>query len=111
MGFWDIIPGVSQVKSAVQLICGDVEGAARTQETFFRECPGVSQVTSVVQLAAGDADGALETQKRCGKMVLSTANGVLNGTPGVGHVKVRHHTLHEISVILKFLDNLPVISF
>lgn len=79
----DWIPGVSQLKSAVQLITGDVEGAARTQENFAKECPVVSQVTSAVQVIAGDTDGALETQKRC----LGTINNVANGIPVVGHVK------------------------
>lgn len=82
MGLWDILPGVSQVKSLVQLACLDVEGAARTQEMFLRECPGVSQVTSVVQLVAGDVEGAKETQIRCGSTLLKTGNGLLNGTPG-----------------------------
>jgi hypothetical protein len=82
MGLWDILPGVSQVKSIVQLACGDAEGAARTQEAFLRECPGVSQVTSAVQVLAGDTEGAIETQKRCGSTILKTGNGLLNGTPG-----------------------------
>lgn len=79
----DWLPLVSQLKSTVQLITGDTEGAAQTQANFFRECPGVSQATSLVQLAAGDAEGALETQKRC----LGTVNNVANGIPVVGHVK------------------------
>ena len=40
----DWIPGVSQLKSGFQLLCGDTKGAAKTQENFFRQCPGVSQV-------------------------------------------------------------------
>ena len=40
----DWIPGVSQIKSVVQLAFGDAEGAAKTQENFFRQCPVVSQV-------------------------------------------------------------------
>ena len=45
MGNADSIPVVSQVKSGVQLIGGDAEGAKRTQTNFVRECPGVSQAS------------------------------------------------------------------
>ncbi|CAG0903251.1 unnamed protein product, partial [Darwinula stevensoni] len=83
MGNIDSLPVVSQVKSTVQLVCGDTEGAARTAEKFLRECPVVSQVTSTVQLIAGDVDGAIETQKRCGQGLLNVADGI----PVVGHVK------------------------
>jgi hypothetical protein len=83
MGNTDSLPVVSQVKSTVQLVCGDTVGAAKTQENFLRECPGVSQITSTVQLIAGDVDGALETQKRCGKGLLNAADGI----PVVGHAK------------------------
>lgn len=85
---FDWIPVVSQVKSFVQAITGDTEGAERTQQNFIRECPVVSQVTSLVQVSMGDADGALETQKQC----LGTLNNFANGVPVVGHVKgVIHH--------------------
>ncbi|CAG0902770.1 unnamed protein product [Darwinula stevensoni] len=83
MGNTDSLPVVSQVKSTVQLVCGDTEGAAKTQENFLRECPVVSQVTSTVQLIAGDVDGAIETQKRCGQGLLNAADGI----PVVGHAK------------------------
>jgi hypothetical protein len=43
MGSVNSIPVVSQVKSGVQLVCGDKEGAEKTQEQFFHECPVVSQ--------------------------------------------------------------------
>ncbi|XP_037042740.1 uncharacterized protein LOC119079050 [Bradysia coprophila] len=88
----DWIPGIAQIKSTVQLLTGDAEGAARTQQNFIRECPVVSQVTSVVQLASGDKKGAAETQKRC----LGTINNVANGLPVVGHVKgVIHHAVGD----------------
>ncbi len=80
---FDWIPVVSQVKSVLQLISGDAEGAKITLKNFSRECPVVSQVTSLVQLSMDDADGALETQKQC----LGTLNNFANGVPGVGHVK------------------------
>ena len=86
MGF-DIIPGISQIKSVVQLAFGDKEGAKQTQENFLKECPIVSQVTSVVQLVSGDSEGAAETQKRCGKTLLKMADGI----PVVGHAKGAIH--------------------
>lgn len=81
MGDW--IPGISQLKSGFQLICGDIEGAFETQANFLRQCPIVSQVTSGVQLLAGDTYGAIETQKQC----LGTISRVADGVPAVGHVK------------------------
>lgn len=83
MGNTDSIPIVSQAKSVVQLACGDMDGAAQTQENFVKECPGVSQVTSTVQLIAGNADGALETQMRCGKAM----SNMVDGIPVAGHAK------------------------
>jgi hypothetical protein len=41
----DWIPGISQLKSGFQLICGDVKGAKKTQKHFVRQCPVVSQVS------------------------------------------------------------------
>lgn len=79
----DWIPGISQIKSTFQLITGDFEGAAQTQENFIKTCPVVSQLTSVVQSISGDEKGARETQKA----FLNTVNGVANGIPVVGHVK------------------------
>jgi hypothetical protein len=59
------IPGVSQLKSVVQLVSGDIHGAKKTQQDFIQQCPIVSQVTSIVQLVSEDVSGALETQKKC----------------------------------------------
>ncbi len=42
----DWIPGISQLKSGVQLLCGDVEGAKQTQKNFVDLCPGVSLVST-----------------------------------------------------------------
>ena len=98
MGNVNTIPVVSQAKSLVQVVTGDPDGAAETQEKFFHECIGVSQVgahfqsfkytclfsvTSLVYLATGDTEKAGETQVRCGKQLSNFADGV----PVVGHVK------------------------
>lgn len=56
----DWIPVVSQVKSMVQLIAGDAEGAAKTQENFVNQCPIISQVKTVSHLVAGDVEKADE---------------------------------------------------
>uniref|UniRef100_A0A914ZD12 Uncharacterized protein n=1 Tax=Panagrolaimus superbus TaxID=310955 RepID=A0A914ZD12_9BILA len=86
------IPGISQLKSAVQLVTGDVEGAAQTQKEFFQRCPVVSQVTSTVQFVAGDTKGAVETQKAC----LRTVSDVADGIPVVGHVKgIAHYVCND----------------
>ncbi|CAP21494.1 Protein CBG25024 [Caenorhabditis briggsae] len=87
MGNVNTIPVVSQAKSVVQLVTGDVDGAAATQEKFLHECVGVSQVTSLVYLAAGEPEKAGDTQIRCVKNVSNFADGV----PGVGHVKGAIH--------------------
>jgi hypothetical protein len=47
----DWIPGLSQVKMLAQLVTGDVDGASRTAENFFRECPVVSQVPNVAAVS------------------------------------------------------------
>lgn len=79
----DWVPGVSQLKSSVQLVTGNLTGAMETQENFLQECPIISQATSIVQLIAGDPGSAIQTQKRC----LGTLNSIANGLPMVGHVK------------------------
>lgn len=83
----DWIPVVSQVKSAVQAICGDQSGALKTQENFSRQCPIVSQVRSAVEAIGGDAQAARETQLEFVGLLSNVANAV----PVVGHVKGAIH--------------------
>ncbi|KAH9522800.1 hypothetical protein DERF_006358 [Dermatophagoides farinae] len=80
----DWIPVLSQMKSFVQVITGDMEGACQTQANFSRECPIVSQNWLVVM-----GEAAIETQRRC----LSTMNDFVDGLPIVGHVKGGIHHL------------------
>ena len=75
----DYIPIISQVKSAVQAICGDEEGARKTQHKFTKSFPGISQVRGVVELAMGREEEAIDTFKAGGAF--------LDGIPVVGHVK------------------------
>ena len=83
----DWIPIVSQVKSLVQVIGGDAEGARRTQENFSKQCPVVSQVRSAVEAIGGDEEAARKTQMEFVHNVSNFADGV----PGVGHVKGAIH--------------------
>ena len=52
MGNTNSIPVISQVKSLVQVIGGDADGARRTQEEFSRTAPIVSQARSFAHLIA-----------------------------------------------------------
>lgn len=85
----DWIPLLSQVKSLVQVIGGDEEGARQTQINFTRQCPVVSQTTSLVQAIQGDLDGARETQLEQMKMLSNTVEMI----PVVGHAKGGIHYL------------------
>ncbi|KAE9550796.1 hypothetical protein FO519_005986 [Halicephalobus sp. NKZ332] len=86
------IPGISQIKAGLQLVTGDVKGAAQTTEDFFHECPGVSQVTSAAQYVAGDEKGARETWDRG----VGTISNVADGIPVVGHAKgIIHHAVGD----------------
>lgn len=83
MGSVDSIPIVSQIKSAVQAIAGDTEGAKKTQENFVDQCPVVSQVKSLVQVINHDPEGARNTQKLFAQGMGDMADGI----PVVGHIK------------------------
>ncbi|KAI9324578.1 hypothetical protein DFJ73DRAFT_915618 [Zopfochytrium polystomum] len=79
----DALPVLSQVKSLVQFISGDSEGAKETQENFSRQLPVVPQLRSLVECIKGDNDAARSTQESCGEFLL----GALDGMPVIGHVK------------------------
>ena len=79
----DAIPVLSQVKSLFQAVCGDPEGARRTQENFSRQCPVISQARSFGEWVSGDSEAAEETQKQC----LGFMSDIVDGIPVVGHVK------------------------
>lgn len=61
---WDGFPVISQIKSIVQAVAGDADGAKQTQANFLRQMPVLSQLTSAVQAATGDFDGAKKTQQQ-----------------------------------------------
>src|SRR5690606_28035056 len=58
------IPVVSQVKSAVQAISGDQDGAKKTQEEFLRTGILVSQCYALVKAIEGDEEEAKKSQVR-----------------------------------------------
>jgi hypothetical protein len=84
---YNIIPGVSQLKSAFQVVCGDVEGARRTQEEFSMGCPIVSQCRSFDEAAMGDTDAARKTQK----VQADVLQKAVETTPVVGHMAAAVH--------------------
>lgn len=77
------LPVVSQAKSAVQALAGDMEAARETQIDFLDMCPLVSQGTSFYHWCQNDNDAAKRTQI---KFVHGVSNFV-DGFPAVGHVK------------------------
>ena len=54
MGNINGIPVLSQIKSLVQVIGGDEEGAKKTQEEFLRTAPVFAEVNTVVKIANGE---------------------------------------------------------
>lgn len=58
----DALPLASQAKSVVQIISGDHDGAARTQQNFSRRCVGVSQLRSAIERQQGNEEAAAVTQ-------------------------------------------------
>ncbi|KAA0202126.1 hypothetical protein HAZT_HAZT008786 [Hyalella azteca] len=79
----DSVPGMSQLKSVVQLVCGDPEGAQQTQDNFTRQCLGVSQVRSLIEVAAGDRRSAFETHLAC----VQSLGRTMDSIPVIGHLK------------------------
>ena len=83
----DSFPIISQFKSAVQAIGGDLEGAKRTQENFVDGCPVVSQVKAAVVAGTEGHEAARLQQEKFGKLMLDTIDGI----PVAGHIKGAIH--------------------
>lgn len=81
----DWIPVLSQVKSLVQAVSGDTEGARITQENFSKQCPIVSQSRSAAEAVFISSEAARKTQLEFLTNVKDVGYGVVTGTPGVGH--------------------------
>lgn len=82
--FWDSIPVISQIKSAVQAIAGDTDGAKKTQENFVNQAPIISQAKSLGEAIAGDNEAAKKTQEQ---FLHEFIEPVADNTPVVGHIK------------------------
>ena len=80
----DCLPIASQLKSLVQFILGDKEGAKKTQENFLESGLVGSQIGSVMDAAKGDTKGAIRRQKQF-------IENVVDGLPIVGHMKAVYH--------------------
>lgn len=87
----DWVPGVSQAKSSWQLMCGDKQGALKTQENFTKQCPGVSQVRSLLEISL--CKDGVQRAKETQRAQLGMLNGLADGLPAVGHVKGGLHYL------------------
>lgn len=90
VSFWDLVPVVSQIKSIVQLISGDVNASAQTGINFFDKGIGTSQLHSLFQLIGGNVDKAVEIQKEFGRNI----EVLVDSIPILGHLK---GTLHLIN--------------
>ena len=77
------IPVISQLKSAVQALSGDKEGARKTQLEFIRKCFIVCQVTSLFYAIKGDKETAKNIQIEC----LQILGNLIDGIPLAGHLK------------------------
>ena len=67
INFIDGVPLLSQLKSLIQVIKGDPEGAKKTQENFTMQAPWLSQGRSIYETLSGDKEGAKKTADRFGK--------------------------------------------
>ena len=81
MGNTDSIPLVSQVKSLVQVIGGDADGAKKTQENFARTGILASQINSLVHSISGNNTEAKRIQEEFGHAQFDIAKSL----PVVGH--------------------------
>lgn len=78
----DAIPLISQGKSLLQFLTGNIEGAVRTQDNFTKQCLGISQLRSGIELVCGEPEAALNTHKE----FLRGMKQLTDSTPVVGHV-------------------------
>lgn len=76
----DSIPVLSQVKSAVQAMRGDMAEATQTQENFSQRCIVISQLRSAVEASMGDLKAAENTQRE----FIALENVILQGSMTAG---------------------------
>jgi len=78
----DAIPVVSQIKSVVKAMDGDVDGAYETQNKFTQRCPIVAQIRAATESALGNSEGSENTKKEFDEHTWQKIDTV----PVVGHV-------------------------
>ena len=76
MGNSDSVPIISQIKSLVQVINGDLEGAKETQKKFLRTNPFSSPWVQVHYRAKGNEDEALKVAEEFANSTLESADGM-----------------------------------
>jgi len=81
--FFDTVPLISQLKSGIQLVTGDKEGATETLKHYLNEGIGPAQARSAYFLVTGNSEKALEIQKT----FLNNMEVLLDGAPVIGHIK------------------------
>lgn len=81
ISFVDMVPGVAQLKSGFQLLLGDKDGAAKTQQNFFNDGIVTSQARSTYFLVTGEPNKAWDIQKKFG----SNMEPVVDSVPVIGH--------------------------
>lgn len=88
----DNYPVISQVKSLVQAVSGNMEGARETQDHFINDNPVLGDVNYLIKLSKGDKAAAKKIRRRANKAWSRSANNV----PVVGHIKgALHLSQHE----------------
>lgn len=91
ISLFDMVPGVAQLKSMVQLLVGDADGALKTQTNFLNNGLITSQARTVYFFVTGDPSKAGDIQLT----FLGNLECVVDGVPGVGHVKGIYHLLND----------------
>ncbi|KAM4060145.1 hypothetical protein HRG_002248 [Hirsutella rhossiliensis] len=92
------LPGISQLKSLIQAITGDTDGARKTQEEFFDAwehhlghtvselvdaVPIIGNIKGLVHFAVGDYEGGLHAEEAATRsLVVMTAAAAVAGTGG-----------------------------
>ena len=87
----DWVPGISQTKSLIQAVSGNIEGARQTQRNFTDSFPIVSQAKSFHYFLKHDPMKARDIQKRFLQNAAPLINEAMNSTPGLGHIKGAVH--------------------
>jgi hypothetical protein len=116
MGGINSLPVISQIKSAVQAIGGDLKGAKATQEEFLfgNTCPVLSQVVSAGHAIAGNVDKAREVQEKF--LDRTSEIPIVSQLVSAGYAivgdnnKARHHQEKFLEAVSDVADHVPVVG-